>query len=249
MGTADDNLDTEGRGGEEGGQEGKQNEQTSGTEGASGDGEGAKEKPKEDAPSAVELRLREMERTNAELRRENAENVAFTKAVLGQLQAAAREAGEEPDPNAPDLASRLSENPNQVLEEFFNRRTAPIVQGYVVQQAELAYDLFQERHKDDEIYNDYKGEVTEFMKRIPPQSRQTPAAWEEALGFVKSHHIKEIVQKELKKAQTTDRRAFVEPGSAAGPSGAQRPVLTDEMKKIAKGLQIPEEEYIKEMLR
>ncbi len=175
---------------------------------------------------------------------------AYVQEIVSRLQAAAATRGmasEENGEPGPSLSDRMSQDPVSVLDEHFAARMAPLINQSLEYQVNQARELFEQRMSTDEEFNEYKGELEEFMKGIPPQVKAQPKAWADGLNFIRARHIDEIVEKRSKRTLARDKAAFVE-GQGASATTPKGPVMLNaDQKAIAKGLGIPEDEYLKWM--
>lgn len=150
------------------------------------------------------------------------------------------------------LQERLNEDPEAVLEEHYNRRTAPIVKASLENQARIVRELAVSKLNSQKLYEGgpslwerYGDEVDTFLNQFPDVStRAAPDAYEAAIQWVRSKHIDEEITEREKARNEAEKRAFVEGPSAGAASGPRKKVaLSDVERAVAKGLNLTEEEY------
>lgn len=195
-----------------------------------------------EALRAENARLREL---SEKASRDAAGAQAYVHEIVSRLQAAANSRSEAPETPGRDIREVFQEDPVSVLDQHFQARMAPLINQSLEYQVQSAQELFSQRMAENEDYKDYKDELDEFMKGIPPAVKAQPKAWVDGLNFIRARHLDDIVEKRRKKQTENDRRAFVEPASAAGARREGGVTLNADQKAIAKGLGIPEEEYVK----
>lgn len=152
-----------------------------------------------------------------------------------------------------DLREALNDNPQAVLDHHFASRMQPLIEQNLGYQVATARGMFEQKLQAApdfvrEEYTKYKDELEEFMKGIPAEVKANPAAWDNALDFVRAKHLDEIVERRKTRATKMERAAFVEGPSSGQPSRSKAPTLSDDQKAIAKGLGMTEEEYISNMV-
>lgn len=201
------------------------------------------------APSEVETLKAQVEqyRQMAEkAQRDSAQAQEYVQTFIARAQMAAAQA-QPTQPSQEDMAQMMNENPGAVLDRHFAERMGPLVERNLGIQAAQAEALFDAKFQQDEDYQAYKGELKEWMRAIPLDTKANPQAWEDALDFIRAKHIKDIVGRRLQKQKEMDKQAFVEaPSGRPGPR-TQAVELSADQKAIAKGLGLTEDEYKNEM--
>src|SRR5215831_15683248 len=207
------------------------------------------EKPNE--MDALKAELAEMRQTAMKAQRDAAASQEYSQRIITELQmaAAGHQASRESAPVDPEaLRERMQENPEAVLDAHFATRMRPLIEQNLELQAGTAQTLFETKYKDDEDYLEYKDEFARFIRGLPADTRAQPAAWDNALDFIKSKHLNEIAnrraQRLIEKRTALEKGAFVESGSAGGGKKTERVTLSDDQRSIAKGLGMSEEDYI-----
>lgn len=166
--------------------------------------------------------------------------------------AIARQGGGANYEEQPSLQERLNEDPEAVLEEHYNKRTAPIVRANLENQAKIVRELAVSKLNNVKLYDGgpslwerYGDEVDQFLGQFPDVStRAAPDAYEAAIQWVRSKHIDEEITEREKARNEAEKRAFVEGPTAGAAAGPRRKVaLTDVERAVAKGLNLTEEEY------
>lgn len=226
------------------------------------------EKPPEpDAAKASAERVAQLEAEKAELQRiatGAARDAEASKNYIRQLTANLQDAAEkhivQPSGDGVDpkerLRERMSDDPLSVLDEHFRARTAPLVGQFAEQQAKMARELFKQQATGKEYVRDENGkvvslwdkygkEVDEFLAEMSPEIRAQADSYDAAMRWVRSKHLDdELAEREAARI-AAEKRSFVE-GASGGPGRAkEKPVLSDIEKKIAKALEVSEEDYIK----
>jgi hypothetical protein len=212
-------------------------------------------KQEAEKPTAVTMEMIEQMRAeNNQLRevamkaqRDSAASQEYLQRMVNELKLAAARGntrGGEGSSEGVDMREALNENPEAVLDHHFATRMQPLIQQSLGYQIETAKTLFEQRHSQDEDYVAYKDELTEFMKGIPPEVKANPAAWDNAMDFVRAKHLKEIVERRTNKIHKMDKQAFGEPPSGSAPMSSKKPTLNDDQKAIAEGLGLTEAEYM-----
>lgn len=220
------------------------------------EGEASKEQEpenKEEKPQVVTMEMiEELRNENAQLKefaakaqRDAAASQDYAQRIVSEIKLAAERGGGVGynQQEQPDLREQLNDNPEEVLDRHFYTRMKPLIEQNLGYQVQTARTLFEQRHEADEDFRAYKDELEEFMKGIPPEVKANPAAWDNAMDFVRAKHLKEIVERRTKKQSQMDQRAFAEPPSGSSPGRASKASLSDDQKAIAKGLGLSEDEY------
>lgn len=231
-----------------------------GTEGTDKGTETQKDETPEDPKAALERAQAEKEealRIARQALRETESAKAYVATLTSTIKdsaekiAVARERRTE-GYEEPSLAERLQEDPEAVLEEHYNRRTAPIIRANLETQARQSRELAVMKLKNQPLYEGgpslwdrYGEECDQFLSQFPAESRASPDAYDAAVGWVRSKHIDEEVAEREKVRREAEKRSFVE-SPTAGPQGGQRKkaALSDVERAVAKGLNLTEEEFL-----
>ena len=83
------------------------------------------------------------------------------------------------------------------------------------------------------------------MSTMPGQVRVQPNAYENAFKFILAQHLDEVIEHRTSKKTEAEKRAFVEPATAAEGARPKKVDLSDLEKQVARGLGLTDEEYIK----
>jgi hypothetical protein len=151
------------------------------------------------------------------------------------------------------LQERLNEDPESVLEEHYNRRTAPIVKANLENQAKIVRELAISKLGNTKLYDGgpslwerYGDEVDQFLGQFSdPSTRAAPDAYDAAIQWVRSKHIDEEITERERARREAEKRSFVEGPSVGAAAGARKKVaLNDVERAVAKGLNLSEEEYL-----
>ena len=211
-------------------------------------------------PNKVTERLAALELENKTLRDQNekiGKDAAGTQAYVQQLVSSLQTAASRPTPGDGNengdpherLREEMNEDPIGVLDRHFQSRIAPLANTYADNQAQLNRQLTAERLSRDEVnrelWQKYEKEVDEFMSTMPGQVRVQPNAYENAFRFVLSQHLDEVVDLRVSKRSEAEKRAFVEPATAAVGAQPKKVDLSDLEKQVARGLGMTDEEYSK----
>lgn len=92
------------------------------------------------------------------------------------------------------------QDPAGFLDQQLNARLAPMVQAQVAGMRGTNKQLFQQRAAKD--YEKYGEEMEAFIDNLAPQLQAHPEAYNQALNFVKSQHLNEIIEEERKSARS-----------------------------------------------
>ena len=179
---------------------------------------------------------------------------AYVQQLIASLGVAAsrteqpRGDGEGSDP-AESLRERMNDDPIGVLDQHFQSRIAPLANTYAENQAALNRQLTAERMGRDEntreLWGKYEKEVDEFMSTMPGQVRVQPNAYENAFKFILAQHLDEVIEHRTARKTETEKRAFVEPATAAEGARPKKADLSDIEKQVARGLGLTDDEYVK----
>lgn len=205
------------------------------------------EEPKADDPKVDVGKEIEQLRADVAKYKETAERAqveaerskSYLGAVVGKIQevaAKAKPASKE------EIRERLSEDPEAVLDEMFQARVAPLLQENYKNLDATSREVTKQ--KLGETWKTYEKEVDEFMGNMPMDVRARPDAWESALAYVRSRHIDEEVEARVKRK--LDKSTNMENASPSSPSKPARRGLSTDEKAIAKGLEISEEDWVKQ---
>ena len=218
-----------------------------GTAGASSDGtNGADLTARLTALETENTRLKET--TEKEVRDSEGAK-AYVQNLIAQVQEAANRGPAPPDMSDPNvkesIREKLNEDPVGFMNAHFQERIRPLATFALDNQAALNRQLAAERLKG-EGWDEYEGEVDEFMGAMPPEVRAKPGSYEAAFRFVlsKPENFEKVIQRRMAAKLQTEQNAFVERPSGGVNRAPAKPALTDLEKSIAKGLQITEEEYM-----
>src|SRR5213080_2789784 len=226
-----------------------------------GEDEGDKKPPEKATVDKTAERLAALEAENQALRaktdkseKDAAGAQAYVQQLISSLGVAAtrteqpRGDGDGADP-VEQLRERMNDDPIGVLDQHFQSRIAPLANTYAENQAALNRQLTAERLSRDEVnrelWQKYEKEVDDFMSTMPGQVRVQPNAYENAFKFILAQHLDEVIEHRTSKKTEAEKRAFVEPATAAEGARPKKVDLSDLEKQVARGLGLTDEEYIK----
>ena len=217
------------------------------------------EKEKQAAKPSVDFDALKTE--NAKLR-EIAQNAAKqaeasqaqVSQIIDAMQRAAAE-GTVSSETAATLAEQLQQDPERVLNEHYNKRTAPLMNAVTQNQAQVAKELAIRQLKEEilpddktSVWEKYGGEIEEFLKPYDVSLKTRVDAWTAAAQWVRSRHVKEEVQMvRAADAEKSNAHFSAAPTAAKGRAPAKKG-LSEAQKKVAKGLGLTDDEYSEFML-
>src|SRR5438094_9868395 len=228
---------------------------------AGGGEDGGGKPPEKSAVDKTAERLAALEAENQALRAKtdkSEKDAAGAQAYVQQLISALGVAATRTEPTRSDgdgadpveqLRERMNDDPIGVLDQHFQSRIAPLANTYAENQAALNRQLTAERMGRDEVnrelWQKYEKEVDEFMSTMPGQVRVQPNAYENEFKFILAQHLDEVIEHRTSKKTEAEKRAFVEPATAAEGARPKKVDLSDLEKQVARGLGLTDEEYIK----
>lgn len=193
----------------------------------------AGDKPKAD--NGLEAKVAELEKRLEESESNLGVAKTYIKNLVEQIKANA-EAPQEPR----DIRERFEENPEQVLDELVQRRVNPLVNGYYKNSAESQREALAKT----EDWQHYGKEVEKFMENMSDEVKAQPGSWENAMKFVKSQHLDEVVDRKMQERIAREKQAALETASPAPSVRPKKKGLSAEEKHIAEALDVSEDDYM-----
>jgi hypothetical protein len=146
----------------------------------------------------------------------------------------------------------FKDNPHAVMDAHFNARMRPILAEHLENQGSLQKEATVRRLQDKygskegvKKWEKYQDQVEEMMERMGPSAKARPWAWDEAYNYIVARNVDQEVEDRIKEKIKKEEESMVEATTAASSRGGASAALTENEKRVAKGLGMSEDDYKK----
>lgn len=213
-------------------------------------------KPEGGAPAATaesQVDITAMQKENTELKsrmealtKDSETSKAYVHQLIANLQA---QQGQQQEGEEPDLNEVFSQDPVKAAEYLIQQKIAPLQQNFEANQALMNRQASADRLSNDKkfgkLWGKYEKEVDEFLSKVPMNIRAMPSSVDNAFKFVLLNHFDDVLAELNSNDVEKQKQAFVEGKGLSASPGKPGAELSNEERKVADGLGLSPEEYIR----
>lgn len=158
---------------------------------------------------------------------------------------------QNPQPSGDEMNRSFFKEPVRMSDAIARQAASEVVNQALAGQFDtlIASARAQVRSGNEAIFDKYTQEIEAKVMLVDPQFRTNINVWQNALQMVKGMHLNDILEEDRKASPRAPAVHISNDGGPARSSGHQPPApkgveLSPEEKSMARGLRIPEDQYL-----